>query len=159
MLSSRDHTAGQIGMLGFCSVLHAIALAPLFVETGRERKRKGALMQRRSPGRFSRPALSGAWDLTCTVSSLPSPILVLSQSRLYCCGRVYGIELAARISGRCCRCRQRAKQGAMARQGFVRLSLRPPALRVYALVYTRHSSDIYNYHLYCSARRPCLFVQ
>jgi hypothetical protein len=71
MLSSRDHTAGQIGMLGFCSVLHAIVLAPLFVETGRERKRKGALMQRRSPGRFSRPALSGAWDRL--VSPQPHP--------------------------------------------------------------------------------------
>jgi hypothetical protein len=75
----------------------------------RERKRKKC--SDGAPVRFFRAALSGVWDLPCSDSFLLTPILVLSQSRLCLRGPVVCVvELAARISGRCRRCRQRAKR-------------------------------------------------
>jgi hypothetical protein len=75
----------------------------------RERKRKKC--SDGAPVRFLRAALSGVWDLSCSVSSFPPPILVLLQSRLWLGGRVVCVvELAARISGRYCRRRQRAQR-------------------------------------------------
>jgi hypothetical protein len=76
----------------------------------RERKRKKC--SDGAPVRFFRAALSGVWDLPCNDSFLLTPILVLSQLRLCLRGPVVCVvELAARISGRCRRCQQRAKCG------------------------------------------------
>jgi hypothetical protein len=62
-------------------------------------KKKSALMEPRSASsvpRFAR--LSGVWDLSCSVSSVFTHILVLSQSRLCLRGLVVCVfELAARV--------------------------------------------------------------
>jgi hypothetical protein len=57
------------------SVLHAIVLAPLFLKRKKKKKCSDG-----APVRFFRAALSGVWDLSCSVSSLPAPILVLELS-------------------------------------------------------------------------------
>jgi hypothetical protein len=66
--------------------------------------------ERRRPVRFFHAALLGVWDLSCSVSSLPAPILVLSQSRMCCRGSVVCVVELATRAGLCRRCRQQAKR-------------------------------------------------